>query len=99
MAPRVERATYEERRAERRYMAVDPDNRLVARGLEAEWEKSLQDSETAKAELTRREQQQPRMLVRMNAFACSRSAPICTPPGKRPPPRPVTKRNCCAQSF
>ena len=58
----VERATYEERRAERRYMAVDPDNRLVARGLEAEWEKSLRDLETAKAELTRREQQQPRML-------------------------------------
>jgi hypothetical protein len=58
----VERATYEERRAERRYMAVDPDNRLVARGLEAEWEKSLRDLETAKAQLMRREQQQPRML-------------------------------------
>jgi hypothetical protein len=58
----VERATYEERRAERRYMVVDPDNRLVARGLEAEWEKSLRDLETAKAQLMRREQQQPRML-------------------------------------
>ena len=43
-------------------MTVDPDNRLVARGLEAEWEKSLRDLETAKAELTHREQQQPRML-------------------------------------
>ena len=58
----VERATYEERRAERRYMAVDPDNRLVARGLETEWEKSLRELETAKAELTRREQQQPKAL-------------------------------------
>lgn len=56
------RATYEERRTERHCMAVDPDNRLVARGLEAEWEKSLRDLETAKTELTRREQQQPRML-------------------------------------
>jgi hypothetical protein len=58
----VERATYEERRAERRYMAVDPDNLLVARGLEAEWEKSLRERETAKAELTRREQQQSKAL-------------------------------------
>ena len=30
----VERADYEVQRAERRYRAVDPDNRLVARGLE-----------------------------------------------------------------
>jgi DNA invertase Pin-like site-specific DNA recombinase len=30
----VERANYEASRAERRYRAVDPDNRLVARGLE-----------------------------------------------------------------
>jgi hypothetical protein len=34
----VERANYEAQRAERRYRAVDPDNRLVARGLEREWE-------------------------------------------------------------
>jgi DNA invertase Pin-like site-specific DNA recombinase len=33
----VERASYQAQRAERRYRAVDPDNRLVARGLEAEW--------------------------------------------------------------
>jgi hypothetical protein len=37
----VERAQYEVHRAERRYRAVDPENRLVARGLEAEWENSL----------------------------------------------------------
>ena len=30
----VEQARYEARHAERRYRAVDPDNRLVARGLE-----------------------------------------------------------------
>lgn len=58
----VERAAYETKRAERRYMAVDPDNRLVARGLEAEWEKCLRDLEAAKAELTRREQQRPTSL-------------------------------------
>src|SRR6516164_9839305 len=58
----VERAIYEAQRAERRYRAIDPDNRLVARGLEAEWEKSLRELETAKAELARREQRRPRIL-------------------------------------
>jgi len=58
----VERAEYEAQRAERRYRAVDPENRLVARGLEAEWEKSLRQLEAARAELTRREQQRPRAL-------------------------------------
>src|SRR5712691_7474920 len=58
----VERASYEAQRAERRYRAVDPDNRLVARGIEAEWERALRELETAKAELARREQQRPRTL-------------------------------------
>jgi DNA invertase Pin-like site-specific DNA recombinase len=58
----VERASYEANRAERRYRAVDPDNRLVARGLEHEWEESLSALEAARAELARREQQRPRVL-------------------------------------
>src|SRR6201997_2273256 len=58
----VERASYQAQRAERHYRAVDPDNRLVTRGLEAEWEKSLRELETAKAELARREQLRPRTL-------------------------------------
>lgn len=58
----VERAQYDAQRAERRYRAVDPDNRLVARGLEAEWEKCLRASQDAEAELARREQQRPREL-------------------------------------
>jgi DNA invertase Pin-like site-specific DNA recombinase/predicted DNA-binding transcriptional regulator AlpA len=58
----VERANYEAQRAERRYRAIDPDNRLVARGIEAEWENCLRELEKAKAELGRREQQRPRTL-------------------------------------
>jgi len=58
----VERANYEAQRAERRYRAVDPDNRLVARGLEREWEERLRAVETAKLELERREQQRPRVI-------------------------------------
>ena len=57
-----ERAQYAANLAERRYRAVDPDNRLVARGLEKAWEESLGALETAKAELCRREQERPRVL-------------------------------------
>ena len=59
----VERARYEAQHAERRYRAVDPDNRLVARGLEAEWDKCLRTVEAAEAELARREQARPRQLT------------------------------------
>jgi excisionase family DNA binding protein len=58
----VERARYEAERAERRYRAVEPEHRLVARGLESEWEKRLRELATAEAELARREQQRPRTL-------------------------------------
>jgi len=59
----VERARYEAERAERQYKAVDPENRLVARGLEKEWETRLQNLAKAEAELFRREQQRPRVLT------------------------------------
>jgi DNA invertase Pin-like site-specific DNA recombinase len=58
----VERAAYEAQRTERRYRAVDAENRLVARGMEAEWELRLRELEEAKAELARREQRQPKSL-------------------------------------
>jgi DNA invertase Pin-like site-specific DNA recombinase/predicted DNA-binding transcriptional regulator AlpA len=69
----VERASYEAQRAERRYRAVDPDNRLVARGIEADWENCLRELDTAKTELARREQLRPRTLrpderIRLLAF-------------------------------
>lgn len=44
---RLEKAGYEARRAERRYKAVDPDNRVVARTLEGDWETCLQELERA----------------------------------------------------
>jgi DNA invertase Pin-like site-specific DNA recombinase len=55
----VERARYEAERAQRRYQTVEPENRLVARGLETEWENRLRDLATAEMELRRREQQRP----------------------------------------
>jgi DNA invertase Pin-like site-specific DNA recombinase len=98
----VERASYEAQRAERGYRAVDPDNRLVARGLEAEWEKSLRKLETAKAELRRREQQRPKTLSadersRLLALGTDLSevwqAPTTAPRDKKECSAPCSKRS------
>jgi DNA invertase Pin-like site-specific DNA recombinase len=59
----AEQARYHATRAERRYRAVDPDNRLVARGLETEWNTALQQLADAEAELTRRETARPKTLT------------------------------------
>jgi len=40
---RLERARYQSERAARQYHAVEPENRLVARQLERQWEASLQE--------------------------------------------------------
>ena len=50
---KVERIRYESDRAERRYRSVEPENRLVARSLEAEWEKRLSELALAEVELAR----------------------------------------------
>jgi len=59
----VEQARYNATRAERRYRAVDPDNRLVARGLETGWNTALQQAADAEAELARRETTRPKTLT------------------------------------
>src|SRR5579864_6040582 len=45
----VERAQYEADLAQRRYLKVDPDNRLVATVLEAEWNTKLRELQEARA--------------------------------------------------
>jgi len=59
----VEQAGFKASKAERRYRAVDPDNRLVARSLESEWEHALTDLATARTELARREAARPATLT------------------------------------
>jgi hypothetical protein len=58
----VEQARYQAVKAERRYRAVDPENRLVARGLETEWNTALQQVASAEAELARRQTARPKTL-------------------------------------
>jgi Recombinase len=59
----VEQARYQAVKAERRYRAVDPDNRLVARGLETGWNTALQQLADAEAELARRQAARPKTLT------------------------------------
>jgi DNA invertase Pin-like site-specific DNA recombinase len=53
---RVERARYETELAQRRYMSVDPSNRLVADTLEADWNQKLRALAEAQEECERQRQ-------------------------------------------
>ena len=92
----VERARYEAERAERRYRAVEPENRLVARGLETEWEQRLSELEQARSELERRERRRPRELTTDERKAVLALGMNCRGSGRRPPPRRGTRKSCCA---
>ena len=59
----VETARYAVTKAERRYQAVDPENRLVARGLENAWETALRHLADAETELAHREAARPKTLT------------------------------------
>ncbi|MBV8266711.1 MAG: recombinase family protein [Planctomycetaceae bacterium] len=59
----VETARYAVTKAERRYRAVDPENRLVARGLENAWETALRHLADAETELAHREAARPKTLT------------------------------------
>lgn len=58
----VERARYEAELARRRYMQVDPDNRLVADTLEAEWNQKLRQLGQAQEEYQAQKEKHPEEL-------------------------------------
>lgn len=55
----LERARYESCQAQRRYRAVDAENRLVARTLEKQWEQALRNERQQEEEYDRFRQQAP----------------------------------------
>jgi DNA invertase Pin-like site-specific DNA recombinase len=59
---RLERAEYEADRARRQYDAVDPENRLVARELERQWEQKLIERRRLMEDYDRFQAEQPRHL-------------------------------------
>ena len=74
----VDRARYEAELARRRYMHVDPDNRLVADALEGEWNNRLRALATAQEEYERRREADPLTLdaqLRARVLALARDFP------------------------
>jgi DNA invertase Pin-like site-specific DNA recombinase len=65
---RIEHVRYEARHAERRYKAVDPDNRVVARTLESDWEQRLRELQTVEQEYA-----EARRLARVDLSAQDRA--------------------------
>jgi excisionase family DNA binding protein len=69
---RLERARYETTLARRRYEAVDPQNRLVARTLERDWDNALGFEQKLEAEHAREMARQPARLqaAELDAIRC-----------------------------
>jgi hypothetical protein len=60
---KIERAEYEAERARRQYNACEPENRLVARTLERQWEEALQQQRQVQEEFERFQQTTPSQLT------------------------------------
>jgi len=63
---RQERAQYAVDRAARQYQAVEPENRLVARELERQWEQQLLAQQQLQEEYTRFRVQEPAVLTEID---------------------------------
>ena len=61
-ASQLQRCRYEAELARRRYVKVDPDNRLVADALEAEWNERLRQLDTMQREHDRQQQTDQTLL-------------------------------------
>jgi len=89
-AGQVERARYEAELAQRRYLRVDPDNRLVADSLEADWNAKLRALSAAQEEYERQRQADGTVLTaeRRAAIlawsACSSRTSRCCAPTRSP---------------
>jgi DNA invertase Pin-like site-specific DNA recombinase len=71
---RLQRASYEADRARRQYDAVEPENRLVCRTLEAAWEQKLRAYRELQEEHERFLQGQPKLLTAAEQEAIRRLA-------------------------
>jgi DNA invertase Pin-like site-specific DNA recombinase len=71
---RLERARYEAERAQRQFNAVEPENRLVARTLERQWEAALQAQDQLQADYARFDAEQPCTLNEAEREAIRRLA-------------------------
>ena len=95
---RLDRARYEAKLAERRYKAIDPDNRNVARTVEGEWEQRL--SELAEVERSYESERQQRKVHLTDADrARVRALAGDLPAVWLSPSRTPSASRFCARSF
>jgi DNA invertase Pin-like site-specific DNA recombinase len=87
----VDRSRYEAELARRRYLRVDPDNRLVADSLEADWNAKLKMLSEAQ-ELCERQREQDRKVLNDQQQAAIRSLASSFPQLWRNPATPDRER-------
>jgi hypothetical protein len=93
----LERAQYEADRAERKYDACEPENRLVARTLERALEQALTNLERERGKLAQLERARPTPLTDQEREALVQltgELPGCGPPARQPT---AIARNSCAR--
>ena len=78
---RLERGGYEVERARRQYAAVEPENRLVARTLECDWEKALTEQARLEAEHERVKRARKEALLQPSWPRSAICRRICPRPG------------------
>jgi hypothetical protein len=83
---RLERADYAVDRARRQYRLAEPENRLVVRQLEADWEAALAERQRLGEEYDRFTAARPRILTRPNVRRSTPWPRIFPRSGTRPPP-------------
>ena len=75
----LERAQYGTQRARRHYLAVEPENRLVGRELEKQWEQAMREQSQLQEQLDRFQQDRPLQLStveRATIEALARDLPV-----------------------
>jgi len=90
----AERARYEADRAERAFHACEPENRLVARSLEARWETRLAAVAEAEQALEAARESLPPLPGRADLEKLAADLPGLW---QRPPPATRTANGCCAR--
>jgi DNA invertase Pin-like site-specific DNA recombinase len=83
---RLERAGFTADRARRQYQLVEPENRLVARQLERDWEAALAERQQLAEEYDRFTAARPRTLTAAERGRSGPWPPTCPRSGTPPPP-------------
>ena len=98
-AAHVERARYHADLARRRYLAVDPANRLVADTLEADWNTALRALSDAQDAYDKARKQPPGSSPTRRRPGSASWSPTCPRSGTTPPPPPANASaspGCCS---